>query len=129
MELVEISEIVLEQQNVEDLKEFQITLRTYLRDKKEELAEIAKATKAENLQARKDAGLKFVKGLGVGGEVTVVYKDKSVTGTITKIKDNDKTFFLDIVWEGQTVNIWRYYENVVIPVTDEVDETIESEDE
>lgn len=95
---------------IDELKDLQVNLRTHLKGLREEVKANEKAAKAQARAVRTENGLTAVQEVGKGGEITVDYKNSTLTGEIVKI--GEKTFTIKAEVEGEDKNVWRYYYQV-----------------
>lgn len=96
----------------DDQKGLRSDLISYLKDKRAEIKESAKAEKEAALDVLSAKGKALVPAGSEGSDIKVIYgNDKKVyDGTITKI--GEKTFTVEIVHEGATKKVWRYYHQI-----------------
>lgn len=114
-QITSLNDIDFSEFPVTEVKNLLARAREFVAENKEEIKEMAKIEREKAREEARKVGQSYCKSVGVGNEITVEYHGKEFTGTITKIKDNGKTFNLDVVEDGETKNIWRYFEQIVLP--------------
>lgn len=95
--------------SVDDLKELQTSIRLFLKDKKDDIKEQSKTKKVLERNARDDYGRHVI---AKGKTLTVWYKDTLCTGTVTKV--GEKTFTINLIIDGESKAIWRYFWQIAL---------------
>lgn len=97
---------------IDQLKELQTELRSHLKERRDEAKNQEKAEKAAIREKLTSDGKLAVEEVGKGGEITVNYKDSTLSGEIVKI--GEKTFTIKTEVDGEEKNVWRYFYQVVV---------------